>query len=518
MTAIGGARLGIARRIDVDGKSRDRTVEIALIESGHRAMAKKWPVAKTEGADPMGPFAPDDRETSQRIVARAARPLANNMPLVGCGLWNGDRGEDFVVGLGRFEQPQKELASSDLAGALQPFQNDGRVQRQGTSRILGGRVGIGKRTADCAAISDRVVGDQRCGFGKERCMFGDQRVAGKIGMACQRPDDKPVAIQTDTAQCVDAGDVDEQVACAGAEIERCDEALPACKNASFAIGLAKKRNGMRKRLRPRVASDGSLHKNSLPRTLPGPNDRLILFIERSLIVYCVRTTVRSRREEDGMNGFVMDGTESGARLAIDRRRLPPEERQQQIVDTAVRFFAEVGLEGKTRELAKRLGVTQSLIFKYFETKQDLIEAVYARVYLERISPDWPALIRDRSRPIGERMSIFYQDYGSRIFDHDWMRIFMFSGLAGAALNKRYLNHLSKTLLEPILEEIRTAACTKTEPTLEDLWSLHGGIVYIGIRQHIYQMPVSDNPQREIDRAIARFLRSFDIDGPNPTVA
>tara|TARA_R110002020_G_scaffold27937_4_gene89638 strand:- start:223 stop:855 length:633 start_codon:yes stop_codon:yes gene_type:complete len=210
----------------------------------------------------------------------------------------------------------------------------------------------------------------------------------------------------------------------------------------------------------------------------------------------------------------MGGTEpGGARLEMDRRRLPPEERQQQIVDEAVRFFAEVGLDGKTRELAKRLGVTQSLIFKYFETKQDLIEAVYGRVYLERISPDWPALIGDRSRPIGERMSVFYRDYGSRIFDHDWMRIFMFSGLAGAELNKRYLNHLSRTLLEPLLKEIRVAASNTTEPTLEDLWSLHGGIVYLGIRQHIYRMPTPEDPQHEIDRAIGRFLGSFAVEGP-----
>jgi len=202
-----------------------------------------------------------------------------------------------------------------------------------------------------------------------------------------------------------------------------------------------------------------------------------------------------------------------ARVEIDRRRLPPEERQQQIVDEAVRFFAEVGLDGTSRELANRLGVTQSLIFKYFETKQDLIEAVYGRVYLERISPDWPALIRDRSRPIGERMSIFYRDYGSRIFDHDWMRIFMFSGLAGAELNKRYLNHLRQTLLEPMLEEVRQASDRRTVPTMEDIWSLHGGIVYIGIRQHIYRMPTPDEPQHEIDRAITRFLGSFGIEGP-----
>ena len=186
-----------------------------------------------------------------------------------------------------------------------------------------------------------------------------------------------------------------------------------------------------------------------------------------------------------------------------RRRLPPEERREQILDAAVRFFADVGLDGNTRDLAKRLGVTQSLIFRYFDSKQDLIEAVYGRVYLDRISPGWAALIRDRSRPVKDRMATFYREYGERIFDYDWMRIFMFSGLAGADLNRRYLDHLRQTLLLPMLEEIE--AELGTAPAPEDLWSLHGGVVYIGIRQHIYQMPVPEDPFPEIERAIARFL-------------
>ena len=189
-----------------------------------------------------------------------------------------------------------------------------------------------------------------------------------------------------------------------------------------------------------------------------------------------------------------------------RRRLPPEERREQILDEAVRFFADVGLDGNTRDLAKRLGVTQSLIFRYFDSKQDLIEAVYGRVYLDRISPGWAALVRDRSLSVKKRMTTFYREYGERIFDHDWMRIFMFSGLAGADLNRRYLDHLGSTLLLPMLEEIRVEL--GKAPTPEDLWSLHGGIVYIGIRQHIYQVPVPDDPFPDIERTINRFLDAY----------
>ncbi|MGJ3261898.1 MAG: TetR/AcrR family transcriptional regulator [Salinarimonas sp.] len=194
-----------------------------------------------------------------------------------------------------------------------------------------------------------------------------------------------------------------------------------------------------------------------------------------------------------------------------RRRLPPEERRQQIVDGAVTFFAEVGIEGNTRDLAKRLGITQPLLFNYFATKDDLVEAVYEQVYLDRLAPDWPDRLTDRSAPLRSRLLAFYTEYSKLIFQHEWMRIFMFSGLAGAELNRRYLRHLGDVILHPLLTEIAAQARPGTAPTMEDLWNLHGGIVYIGIRQHIYRMPCPADPSEAITRAIDRFLLAFGID-------
>ncbi|WP_417681171.1 TetR/AcrR family transcriptional regulator [Roseibium sp.] len=194
-----------------------------------------------------------------------------------------------------------------------------------------------------------------------------------------------------------------------------------------------------------------------------------------------------------------------------RRRLPPGERRQQIVDGAVAFFAEVGLEGNTRDLAKRLGVTQSLLFNYFATKDDLIEAVYEQVYLNRLSPDWPARLTDRSVSLRQRLLDFYTEYSTLIFQYEWMRIFMFSGLYGAQLNRRYLKHLGDVILRPLLGEIEFAAQSDEVPVMEDIWNLHGGIVYIGIRQHIYRMPCPDDPSEAISRAVDRFLLSFGVE-------
>ena len=197
---------------------------------------------------------------------------------------------------------------------------------------------------------------------------------------------------------------------------------------------------------------------------------------------------------------------------ITRRRLPPKERRKQIVDEAVRFFADVGLEGKTRDLAKRLGVTQSLLFNYFATKDELIEAVYEQVYIDRLSADWPERLTDRSKPLQQRLLDFYTEYSALIFEEEWMRIFMSSGLAGATLNRRYLDHLRSVILSPLLEETSILAKNGKVPDMEDIWNLHGGIVYIGIRQHIYRMPPPDDPNDAIKQAIDKYLSFFGI-GP-----
>lgn len=197
--------------------------------------------------------------------------------------------------------------------------------------------------------------------------------------------------------------------------------------------------------------------------------------------------------------------------ANERKRFAPDERRQMIVDEAAAFFSEVGLEGTTRELSQRLGVTQSLLYAYFASKADLLEAVFERVYLDRLSPHWPVLIADRSLPVRERAKRFYREYTGAIFTYEWMRIFMFSGLAGAELNRRYLGHLAKLMLEPLCAEMQRAAGAKGGPQMEDIWNLHGGIVYIGIRKFVYCVPTPDDFGPPVEAAVNRFCDSFGLE-------
>ncbi|MBV8472294.1 MAG: helix-turn-helix transcriptional regulator, partial [Hyphomicrobiales bacterium] len=75
------------------------------------------------------------------------------------------------------------------------------------------------------------------------------------------------------------------------------------------------------------------------------------------------------------------------------------ERERVILAEAIRFFAEHGFDGQTRELAKRIGIAHSALYRHFPSKEALIERVYEQVYVSRWKPEWEGLLTDRSRPL-----------------------------------------------------------------------------------------------------------------------
>jgi AcrR family transcriptional regulator len=59
-----------------------------------------------------------------------------------------------------------------------------------------------------------------------------------------------------------------------------------------------------------------------------------------------------------------------------RTRLKPDERRRLIVEAAFKAVAQEGFEGlRTRDIAASAGINSATLHHYFETKQDLIEAV-----------------------------------------------------------------------------------------------------------------------------------------------
>ncbi|WP_206027305.1 TetR/AcrR family transcriptional regulator [Tritonibacter mobilis] len=194
-----------------------------------------------------------------------------------------------------------------------------------------------------------------------------------------------------------------------------------------------------------------------------------------------------------------------------RKNMRAEEREKLIVTEAVRFFAESGFEGQTRELAKRMGVSHAVIYRHFESKDALIERVYEHVYLKRWKPDWESLVLDRNLTLRQRLTQFYVEYAERVFDYDWVRIFVSAGLKSYGLTERYLDIVRSKIIEPAALELRRerGEPERTDPPgvdeLELFWGLHGAVFYIAIRKFVYNMPLEINVEAAVRNTVANFF-------------
>ena len=195
-----------------------------------------------------------------------------------------------------------------------------------------------------------------------------------------------------------------------------------------------------------------------------------------------------------------------------KRRLSPEDREREIVRGAVAFFAEFGFEGgTTRELAARLGVTQPLLYRYFPSKEALLDRVYQEVYLSRWDPQWEGRLVDRSVPLERRLTAFYSDYARVILTYEWVRLFMFAGLKGLDFNGRYLAFLRGAVFERVVAELRAthglpADAPPRPEEIELVWGLHASIFYLGVRRWIYKLPTPPDLEGDIGLKVLAFLR------------
>jgi AcrR family transcriptional regulator len=195
-------------------------------------------------------------------------------------------------------------------------------------------------------------------------------------------------------------------------------------------------------------------------------------------------------------------------LAPTRRRMNIADRKRQILDRAIQFFAKYGIDGQLRNLTKELGVTHTLLYHYFPTKDALIQEVYKEVFESRWKSEWEELLDDTKLSPEEKFNAFYLDYTNTVLTYDFVRILMFSGLSDHSISDRFFELLRSRLLPRLIRETRKYCNRPVEPDptereLEFLMGLHGGIFYIGVRRWIYGQaiyaPSIPNPEQAIIR-------------------
>jgi len=197
---------------------------------------------------------------------------------------------------------------------------------------------------------------------------------------------------------------------------------------------------------------------------------------------------------------------------VSRRRLAPEDREHEILQAAIEFFAKHGFDASTRDLAKELGITQPLLYRYFQTKEALVERVYEEVFVRRWNPEWEEWLADRSVPLADRLKRYLKDYARFVLRGQWVRIFIYAGLSRGGINQKYLARLRDRHFLVIARELRhaygirePADGTELEDEVELIWAMHSSVFYIGVRKWIYEQPTPKNLERIIDQRVDAFI-------------
>lgn len=200
-------------------------------------------------------------------------------------------------------------------------------------------------------------------------------------------------------------------------------------------------------------------------------------------------------------------------------RMPAADRRALILEKAFEFFSEYGLTAHTRGLADACGVSQRLLYSAFPNKAALLTAVYEHSVAGPFKAIWFVQLRDRSKPLQQRLQAFYEEYYDTILTRRWLRLFLYSSLAEVEMAPTYIAAIITTLLDTVVEEAFADAglAMPTERALvQELgWTLHGNVSHLAIRRHIYHDQTPMEPRRVIALHIATFLGAVKVAAQQP---
>jgi TetR/AcrR family transcriptional regulator len=135
-----------------------------------------------------------------------------------------------------------------------------------------------------------------------------------------------------------------------------------------------------------------------------------------------------------------------------------DERREQLCQIAMRLFSERGFRGTTtKEIATAAGVSEAVIFKHFQNKDELYSAILDH---KACSPEFDDPFHDVKEFIERKddFGLFY-NLGLHMLTHheqdcDFMRLMLHSALEGHGLAKIFFDRVGKRFYEALGAYIR----------------------------------------------------------------
>ena len=138
-----------------------------------------------------------------------------------------------------------------------------------------------------------------------------------------------------------------------------------------------------------------------------------------------------------------------------RQRLPAEERREQILEVAVKLFSRNGFDRTTiREIARAAGINEATIYKHFETKEELYDAIIER-FIEFGSQLLKRTDLEKHEQLEELLSsVATELLGLMNRDTTLPRLLLYSALQNHPFCERFYREISSSFLGVLEERLR----------------------------------------------------------------
>lgn len=179
-----------------------------------------------------------------------------------------------------------------------------------------------------------------------------------------------------------------------------------------------------------------------------------------------------------------------------KTKLSGPERRQQIISAATEVFSRHGFQGATlRQLARRAGVSEAMIYHHFSSKEELYDAILEKKIQDRKHLFFPveAVQAKQDRKVLE--TIVGNFLRQQSLDSSFMRMLLFSALEGHELGQKFVRGPLQqffNFLGDYLEERSEDGAFKPVSGQIGARLLIGMVFYFSLLREIYNDPKSQS--------------------------
>ncbi len=193
-------------------------------------------------------------------------------------------------------------------------------------------------------------------------------------------------------------------------------------------------------------------------------------------------------------------------------RLSGEERRKQIINAALTLFADKGFSGtRTREIAELAGVSETLIFQHFKTKEDLYRAALTELFSQYpIPPEVEEKMAEKD-DVGVFRTFALHVIKHGLQDRRIVRLGIFSALEGPRFGEMFHHGgeagppLPQLLAPYIQQRIDEGAFKKVNPQIAAQLFIETANMYLADQEASISGPPLPFPDDEVAETLVRIF-------------